>query len=242
MNRKCTGTLDIAVSNEPNGGFVDRYHTPTAADASVALQRGDTSQVINLLNFGIHPDSIRTQDTHVPALTVAIANKNASFVKALLDHGANPNIERSNSNSYLAQALLSIFDEVNEQLLLEPSDEDLSVCEDSVSNDLVQNLRPLLTILSYLLEAGADANAPCWLGQDNEQGRPLHETIRKCDEFNKCIMLPIISALLESQPPANPYLTDSAELTNAFDLAHLKATALSHLIEQKLNSCRPFQL
>lgn len=243
MTRKITHIFSIdETAHEPNGGLVSRQHAPNASEAALALQRGDTSLTINILNCGFHPDSIVTQDTKAPALAWGISDKNPGFVKILIDHGANPNFQRLNTpNTYIAQTLMSLFDESRQRILA--NDLNYHGCPDEYEysprefdQELAFSLKPLTTILSHLLEAGADPNASCWLGQEKQNCLALHETIKNCDSENQALMIPIIKAFLNCSKPADPLLIDPIENKNAFELAANKPAELSARLLETLKS------
>ncbi|MGL5955869.1 MAG: ankyrin repeat domain-containing protein [Brevinema sp.] len=56
-----------------------------------AIQNGDTYQIKDLLDQGIHPD-IRKPDNNNTALIIAISFRRERIVQLLLDRGANPNL------------------------------------------------------------------------------------------------------------------------------------------------------
>ena len=240
MNKGAINLLGIESFDEPNGGFMVRASQPTLADAAAHLQQGDFSFIVNLLNKGMHPDEITTQDTKTPALSVAISNKDQTFVKTLLQYKANPNADRP--YSYLWQTLKAIFDECNSQI--EAYDSFIDGSElyaskwDLIREDLQRKLRPLYSIMLHLVNAGADPNCACYLSQEHPLTYPLHELIKAIDDNTAEIFLPALRILAASPAPLRTDLLDSSNSSPA-DLAKAKSPETQKKIAEAL---RPLPL
>lgn len=155
-------------TRKPNGGWTPRLEPLDPKNCAQQIQQGDTAIIMALLQAG-HPADSLVSDQGVPALAIALANHDRSLCNMLLARGADPNLHRPGSSSYLHQLLrhlrasCQLQDEIEDGESSDPSD----------IQDLPQESALLLFLLDDFLSHQAD---PSYLDSDSGLA-PLHLAI-----------------------------------------------------------------